>query len=451
MLRRFVLGSFGKGGIKRYCTTKPFIQEELLTVHNSPFQKYTLQERLPKLLDNVKQHIPSSSISSLEHLTKQLKEDIKIEDIPSSIHGKEKIHEHFIEHIDEWEKFIQNQKLSHRFKLEDFRPSIITEMYFYHRIVDAAGYFCNPNNDMDPFRHQKKDGFDNSLNGDMIPIIEYALDKENSTIKDLIQFSLWGNKADLSLIPDTKKESSNNDNNVNDNSFLSEKEIHSKAFQYLNNQKGYLLCDDSHSVEDYLLNECNNNVSRIDFVLDNAGLELFHDLIVSAGLLLKYPSLKIYLHAKWHPTFISDTTRTDITNAINSLISSNEETHKKLGNLLQKYNTQKRLIVKDDPCWTYPIVFSNLPENIKKDLSKSNLVIFKGDANYRRLVLDTLWKQYSFSDIVSYLPFNVLALRTVKAELTPGIDNDKMKMADSLDSKWRENGEWGVIQFSSKN
>ena len=112
---------------------------------------------------------------------------------------------------------------------------------------------------------------------------------------------------------------------------------------------------------------------------------------------------------------------------------------------------QKRLIVKDDPCWTYPIVFSNLPENIKKDLSKSNLVIFKGDANYRRLVLDTLWKQYSFSDIVSYLPFNVLALRTVKAELTPGIDNDKMKMADSLDSKWRENGEWGVIQFSSKN
>jgi Damage-control phosphatase ARMT1-like domain len=49
----------------------------------------------------------------------------------------------------------------------------------------------------------------------------------------------------------------------------------------------------------------------------------------------------------------------------------------------------------------------------------SAMVFVKGDANYRRLLGDRTWAlDTPFSDVVSYFPVPVCALRTLKAEVS---------------------------------
>jgi hypothetical protein len=49
----------------------------------------------------------------------------------------------------------------------------------------------------------------------------------------------------------------------------------------------------------------------------------------------------------------------------------------------------------------------------------SAMVFVKGDANYRRLLGDRTWPlDTPFSDVVSYFPVPVCALRTLKAEVS---------------------------------
>jgi hypothetical protein len=56
----------------------------------------------------------------------------------------------------------------------------------------------------------------------------------------------------------------------------------------------------------------------------------------------------------------------------------------------------------------------------------------------------------SFQDVVgSYFPCNVVALRTLKAEVGCGMKKDLMEAAAVADSNWQVNGNWGVVQFGS--
>lgn len=184
-------------------------------------------------------------------------------------------------------------------------------------------------------------------------------------------------------------------------------------------------------------------------VLDNAGLELLSDFALVFGLLHKFPTLTVHLHSKWHPTFISDTTRNDISDAINLLQSHKEGAFSKFGHELNEFIRSNRLIVHDHMAWTNPILFHQLPTDVTDELETSNLVIFKGDANYRRLVLDTKWSNdISFTEATGYLHFPVVALRTLKAELCVGVTAQKMEEAERKDKNWQVNGNWGVIQFS---
>lgn len=57
--------------------------------------------------------------------------------------------------------------------------------------------------------------------------------------------------------------------------------------------------------------------------------------------------------------------------------------------------------------------------SLKQELSEeSSMVFVKGDANYRRLIGDRLWPTDTpFSEVASYFPTRLCALRTLKAEL----------------------------------
>jgi len=104
-----------------------------------------------------------------------------------------------------------------------------------------------------------------------------------------------------------------------------------------------------------------------------------------------------------------------------------------------------------DPFWTFPHDFSLMKKDDKvlyQTLSEADLLIFKGDLNYRKLVGDLKWKPTdTFKEsLQGFHPAPLVALRTLKADVVTGLSEGQAENAQSQDEKWLINGEWGVIQ-----
>lgn len=82
-------------------------------------------------------------------------------------------------------------------------------------------------------------------------------------------------------------------------------------------------------------------------------------------------------------------------------------------------------------------------------LKQSQLVIFKGDLNYRKLMGDINWDHSEKFEVAirSFKPTNIVALRTVKCDLICGLPSGKSKELTEKDPMWMRTGEYGIIQF----
>lgn len=77
----------------------------------------------------------------------------------------------------------------------------------------------------------------------------------------------------------------------------------------------------------------------------------------------------------------------------------------------------------------------------------ADLVLLKGDLNYRRLVRDQHWPSATaFASATSYFPAPVAALRTLKSDVLVGVDDALAQVLDASDSGWRTSGRYAVIQ-----
>jgi hypothetical protein len=107
------------------------------------------------------------------------------------------------------------------------------------------------------------------------------------------------------------------------------------------------------------------------------------------------------------------------------------------------------LDLKEDYYWTSPRLFWEMPKHIHQELSQADLVISKGDANYRRLAGDLNWAPTTpFEDVMRYFPTALLALRVLKAELALGLTPQQVQELDDQGPDWKFNGNWAVIQFN---
>ena len=80
-------------------------------------------------------------------------------------------------------------------------------------------------------------------------------------------------------------------------------------------------------------------------------------------------------------------------------------------------------------------------------LAAADLVILKGDANYRRLLGDAHWPPTtSFAAVTGYFPAPLVALRTLKAEIIVGLQPGQVERLQAEDPAWLVNGRRGLIQ-----
>jgi len=78
-------------------------------------------------------------------------------------------------------------------------------------------------------------------------------------------------------------------------------------------------------------------------------------------------------------------------------------------------------------------------------LKTSDLVLFKGDLNYRKLTQDAQWpSSTSFCQTLGPLAGEValVALRTCKAEVFVGLPEAQEAKLYECDDSWRTNGKW---------
>jgi hypothetical protein len=84
-------------------------------------------------------------------------------------------------------------------------------------------------------------------------------------------------------------------------------------------------------------------------------------------------------------------------------------------------------------------------------LTCSQLIIFKGDLHYRKLVADRQWDPVS-SDIVlatgAFCPAPFVSLRTLKAPTLAGpMDAAVVQALNASCPEWMVNGDYALVQF----
>jgi len=86
-----------------------------------------------------------------------------------------------------------------------------------------------------------------------------------------------------------------------------------------------------------------------------------------------------------------------------------------------------------------------------QSLSEANLVIFKGDLNYRKLVGDKNWCfSLPFSDALeSFQPTYILSLRTIKCDVLCGLSPGRTEQLFQVKPHWMRTGEYAVIEMNS--
>ena len=313
-------------------------------------------------------------------------------------------------------------------------PWFFAETYFYRRALDAIGYFePGPGHGLDPFAWQKRQGLETNeaAIGSLASGLNRQLAEDDSdeqvSLRRAVKKNLWGNQADLSLWPAGDQEGPGRGQEVD--------------------RAERILVDDSQNVSEYLSGKQRKH-GRIDFIMDNAGLESVNDLAMADYLVETGLAESVRLHLKSHPTFVSDAMVKDVQLAIAYLYASSDSQVQALGERLEEHVRAERLQLVDDFFWTSPLAFWELPAILRRELTNADLLISKGDANYRRLVGDRHWPFTTPAEVVvRYVPAPLLALRVCKSEVIVGLKPGQSEELDQVDADWKTNGEWGMIQF----
>lgn len=310
-------------------------------------------------------------------------------------------------------------------------PWFPAEVYFFRRILEATRYFePGATHGVDPFQSEKRAG----MRGVLVQLQQAAADLTADAAGDcrealerLLHTAIWGNQADLSVWPAGGEAPASHEGEQ---------------------RLAHLLIDQAAEAADYITHPP-DGLARVDFILDNVGLELAYDLLLTDFLLAHDLAQTVRFHAKPNPTYVSDATIPDVRLLVDHLAGAKAPEVRALGLRLTAALAEERLQLEAERFWISPLPGWEMDEQTRAGLRSSSLIISKGDANYRRWLGDRHWPfDAPIEPIVSYRPAPLLLLRVLKAEIIAGMKPGQAEAMDAKDPQWMYNGKWGVIQFT---
>lgn len=288
------------------------------------------------------------------------------------------------------------------------------ETFAYRHVIQAVRWW---ETGRDPFQPKKMEEYASETPWQLL---EQALTAEGTLderLLALLDFALWGNRIDLSYAM--------------------------AAAHGTHVQDDDLLVDDRARIAEHILKAD----GAVHLVADNAGTELLMDFALLDLLISELP-LKVVLHVKLHPTFVSDATAEDTRWLMERLMSGQHgERAADLGRRLQAALEGGRLHLAPDGYWNGPYPLWDMPPRLVETFKGARMVFIKGDANYRRMSGDALWiPETPFADMVAYFPAPLAAMRTLKSDTITGLPPGMAERLDAADPLWRANGRRGVAQ-----
>ena len=149
---------------------------------------------------------------------------------------------------------------------------------------------------------------------------------------------------------------------------------------------------------------------------------------------------------KPQPFFVSDAMPQDVTAGLDAL-EREGDVAASLAGRLRTHIANGRLHFFTHWHYATSLFFFQLPEDLHSTLAGVDLVLVKGDANYRRLLGDAHWPPTTaFASATSYFPAPIAALRTPKAEIIVGLRPGEAERLQAEDPAWLVNGQRGIVQ-----
>lgn len=341
-------------------------------------------------------------------------------------------------------------------------PWLYTECYMY-RLIHTYFTLSTPFwHSFDMFATSKRSSLVGSKKGTIELVKKFrevlqaiaekqAVDEETqrAIFEEMIQISLWGNATDLSLLTS-----------------LSVEELNSRQGKAVrNSNKQNIVVNDTEQVWGLLSRLRSMGSSKdIHIILDNAGFELLTDLVFASYLIESGYAKKIVLHGKRMPWFVSDVNLEDLKYLIEGFANGtiyddiDSEEKKELqeaGKYWQGLIHCGKLEFRAELFWTTQHPFgrlSHVEPGLFEDLADADLVVYKGDLNYRKLTYDGMWPHSTpFSEALGPLAkkhdgqgVRSLVLRTAKADVCVGLKPGQDK---NFEEGWTRYGKYAMVSY----
>ncbi|KAH8923345.1 DUF89-domain-containing protein [Atractiella rhizophila] len=357
-----------------------------------------------------------------------------------------------------------NKEIARYFRGKDFMnaPWLFAEAYKYRRLHECfsvSKYW----QDYDVFFRQKCETFSRSgqavfeLSLRFAQPFKYAegnTEEQNTEQRrllfhELTQVCLWGNSTDLSLLINMTEEDI--------------KKLQSTGGDHLAATEQNILGNHKQEIWDVV---SKMKGGRIDFVLDNAGFELYCDLVYADWLIQSGIASEIHFHGKKFAWFVSDVTKKDWSWLLNICVyghlfkdQTNDEyaSLRKMGERWKQYEKEGRWVYESHPFWITGYTFWELQKeapDLFLHLADSDLVIFKGDLNHRKLTYDCHAPPNTpFEVAIGPLASApgappVVSLRTIKSDVVVNVPGEVAERLDKEEPGWKISGKYAVVLLS---
>ncbi len=306
-------------------------------------------------------------------------------------------------------------------------PWYFAETFFYRKLLEATRYFQSGEWERyDPFQAKKQHQIAADLEGFTTEWDSFTRIHTDQAFEALLHSCLWGNRGDLS------------------NFTVKVKALGGLAAA---SERQHIIIDDTERVRGYL----SQGVTQIDWVTDNVGKELLFDLALASFLIDRGWARHVTFRLKDRPFFVSDATIADLEYTLKGLLASPHRSVRSLGERLSGSIASDAITINDHFFFTSCLSYPELPSDLWEDFSSSDLIVLKGDVNYRRILSDRHWPHdTAMEEAARYFPASFLTLRTLKGEIMVGLQPGQAEILAAEDPAWLIDGQKGLIQFISK-